>query len=415
MPLIDMHDMLNHAYRNGYAVGGFEPVSLEFVEAIIQAAENCRAPVILNLVEFHFEHYDYELLMATAEKAARRATVPVALHLDHGQSHDSIVRAINFGCNGVMLDASREAFPTNVALTRKAVETAHGCGVTVEGELGYDAGVQGVGEENASHTGETSYTSIEEAKAFVERTGVDCLAVSIGTVHGRTRGRTKLDIERLKRINEAVKIPLVIHGGTGLSDEQYRKLIAHGVARINYYTALADVAGVRIRTNAKANGNGGYTGLVKGVREAIRVEVERCMVIWGSAGRAAEVIAQCRPWEPVEHLIIYNVEGADDAQVETMMARGREVLSRIPGVRRVFTGSAVQEKAKYRFSWLVQFAHPKVIDSYRDHPDHVAFANQMFRPIAGDRISIDYLVKENDGTHQLARTSTTGARESRLG
>jgi fructose-bisphosphate aldolase, class II len=402
MPLVDMRDMLNHAYHNGYAVGGFEPVSLEFVEAIIQAAESCRAPVILNFVEFHFQYFDFELLLATAEKAARRATVPVALHLDHGQSLDSVVRAINFGCNGVMLDDSHAAFPANVALTRKVVETAHSCGVMVEGELGYDAGVLSVGEEHASHAGETSLTAIEEAKAFVERTGVDCLAVSIGTVHGHVRGRTKLDIERLKRINETVKIPLVVHGGSGLSDDQYRKLIAHGVARINYYTALADISGDRIRANVKNNGHGGYTGLVKGLREAIRIEVERCMVVWGSAGRAAEVIVRCQSWEPVEHLIIYNVEGADDSQIETMMARGRDTLSQIPGVRRVSTGSAVRGQSKYRFSWMVQFTHPKVIDSYREHPNHAAFANQVFRPIAGDRISIDFLMTENIRSRQIA-------------
>ena len=312
------------------------------------------------------------------------------------------MRAINFGCNGVMLDASHAAFPANVALTRKVVETAHSCGVMVEGELGYDAGVQSVGEENASHVGETSLTAIEEAKAFVERTGVDCLAVSIGTVHGHVRGRTKLDIERLKRINETVKIPLVVHGGSGLSDDQYRKLIAHGVARINYYTALADISGDRIRANVKNNGHDGYTGLVKGLREAIRIEVERCMVVWGSAGRAAEVIVRCQSWEPVEHLIIYNVEGADDSQIETMMARGRDTLSQIPGVRRVSTGSAVRGQSKYRFSWMVQFTHPKVIDSYREHPNHAAFANQVFRPIAGDRISIDFLMTENIRSRQIA-------------
>jgi fructose-bisphosphate aldolase class II len=402
MPLVDMRDMLNHAYHNGYAVGGFEPVSLEFVEAIIQAAESCRAPVILNFVEFHFKHFDYELLLATAEKAARRATVPVALHLDHGQALDSVVRAINFGCNGVMLDASHASFPANVALTRKVVETAHNCGVMVEGELGYDAGVQSVGEEHANNAGETSLTAIEEAKAFVERTGVDCLAVSIGTVHGHVRGRTKLDIERLKRINEAVKIPLVVHGGSGLSDDQYRKLVAHGVARINYYTALANISGDRIRANVKSNGHGGYTGLVKGLRESIRVEVERCMVVWGSAGRAAEVIARCQLWVPVEHLIIYNVEGADDSQIESMMARGRDLLSQIPGVRRVSTGSAVRNQSKYRFSWMVQFTHPKVIDSYREHPNHAAFTNEVFSPIAGDRISIDFLMTENVRSRQVA-------------
>ena len=117
MPLVDMRDMLNHAYRNSYAVGGFDLVSLDFLEAILRAAENCRSPVILSLAESHFEYYDFELAMAATEKAARRASVPVAIHFDHGASHESAVRAINLGCNGVMVDTSHESFPVNVSQT----------------------------------------------------------------------------------------------------------------------------------------------------------------------------------------------------------------------------------------------------------------------------------------------------------
>jgi fructose-bisphosphate aldolase, class II len=388
MPLVHMRDMLNHAYRNNYAVGGFDLVSLDFLEAILEAGERCRSPLILSLAESHFEYYDFELAMAATERAARRATIPVAIHLDHGTFLDSAVRAINLGCNGVMVDASNRPFDENAALTRTVVEMARGCGVPVEGELGYVAGVEG--EDAEKHPGEVVYTAPEEAHEFVERTGVDCLAVSVGTVHGRLRGEPQLDFDRLARINETLGLPLVIHGGTGLGDEQFRRLIANGVAKINYYTALADAAGARIRANAEGDAGSGYTGLLKGVRAAIAAEVERCMRLWGSAGRADAVLAECRAWRPVEHVIVYNVSGADDGQVEAMMARGREMLATIPGVRRVFTGWAVTEGAKYRFCWLVQFAHENVIASYRDHPVHVAFADEWFRPIAGDRISIDY-------------------------
>ena len=131
MPLVDMRDMLNHAYHNGYAVGGFDLVSLDFLEAILQTAEHCRSPVILSLAESHFEYYDFELAMAAAEKAARRAAVPVAIHLDHGATHDSAVRAIGLGCNGVMVDTSQASFPDNVAHTRRIVDMAHACGVAV--------------------------------------------------------------------------------------------------------------------------------------------------------------------------------------------------------------------------------------------------------------------------------------------
>lgn len=389
MPLVDMKDMLGHAYRNGYAVGGFDLVSLDFLEAIMAAAEKTHAPVILSLAESHFEYYDFELAMAASVVAARRASVPVAIHLDHGASLESAVRSINLGCNGVMVDASHQPFAVNVSATRAVAEMAHACGVPVEGELGYVAGVEG--EDAERHPGEVVYTSVEEASAYVEQTGVDFLAVSIGTVHGRMRGTPDLDFDRLAGINAALGIPLVIHGGTGLSDEQYRRLIENGTAKINYYTALADAAAARMRENAARDSRAGYTGLMRDVRGAIQAEVERMIRIFGSAGRAEAVLAESRAFNPVEHVIVYNVTGASAAQVEAIMARGREVLARIPGVRRVVTGWALNDKAKYRFCWLIEFAHAEVVNSYRDHPDHVAFADELFRPVAGERVSIDFL------------------------
>ncbi len=388
MPLVNMRDMLQHAYQNGYAVGGFDLVSLDFVEAIMAAGEARRSPLILSLAESHFEYYDFELAMAAAEQAARRSSIPVAIHLDHGASFESAVKAINLGCNGVMVDASHEAFEGNVALTKKIVDMSHACGVPVEGELGYVAGVEG--EDAEKHPGEVIYTSADEAKAYVEQTGVDLLAVSIGTVHGRMKGEPVLDYERLQQINEALDIPLVIHGGTGLSDEQFNRLIKNGVAKINYYTALADAAGNQMRDNVAADQRCGYTGIVHGIQDAMRAEIERCMVNWGSAGQADAVMAAAEAWQPVHHVIIYNLDTDDASQVSNMMREGEKVLSQIPGVRRVVTANAVQQDAGYKYSWLIEFVHKKVIDSYRDHPDHVAFADKLFRPIAGDRISIDF-------------------------
>jgi len=396
MALVNMKDMLEHAYRNRYAVGAFDLVGLEFLEGIIQAAEDCRAPVILSLAESHFDHYDFELLMPAVEAAAERAAVPVAIHFDHGATLDSATRAINQGCNGVMVDASMLSLPENISHTKAVVDMAHACGVPVEGELGYVAGVEG---ENAEHhPGELVFTSVEEARVYVQRTGADFLAVSIGTVHGRLKGRPRLDFQRLARINDALGVPLVIHGGTGLADEQFGRLIANGVAKINYYTALSDAAAEAVR--GKMDDDGGYTTLLHGVRDAVAQEAARCMRLWGSAGRAAEVLMQCRPWQPVEHLIIYNVQGLDEAGVEYVMAEGRRVLSTIPGVRRVFTGEAMKDRATYRYSWLVRFTSREVIDSYREHPAHKAFANHLFRPHAGERISIDF--QETQPTLQAA-------------
>ncbi|MCG7913802.1 MAG: ketose-bisphosphate aldolase [Candidatus Thiodiazotropha weberae] len=393
MPLVNMKQMLNHAHANGYAVGAFDVVSLDFVTGVMAAAEQTASPLILSLAESHFQHYDFELLMAAVETAAKRAAVPVAIHLDHGESLESAIDSIRLGCNGVMVDASHTSFKENVETTAQVVSMAHACGIPVEGELGYVPGVEG--EDAEQHPGEMSHTSVNEARQFVDLTGVDFLAVSIGTVHGRMKGEPNLDFERLQQINGALAIPLVLHGGTGLSAEQYIRLIENGIAKINYYTALADVAGACVGKNAEQH-RLGYTGLMQGVSDGILEEAARCMSLWGSAGRASEVLAECDPWLPVEHLIIYNTSIDDEKQINHMMEEGRRVLGAIPGVRRVFTGDAVQESAGYRYTWLVKFCHPAVIDSYREHVDHVAFADGFFRPIAGDRISIDYQAVESD-------------------
>lgn len=388
MPLVNMQDMLAHAYGHGYAVGAYGIVSLDFLEAIVQGAETCHAPVILSLAEVHFEHFDFELAMAATVAAARRAHVPVAIHLDHGMSLDSAVRAIRYGCNGVMIDASTYDFEENVARTQAVARMAHACGVPTEGKLGYAVGVEG--EDAEKHQGAVIYTSVEHAQDYVQRTGVDFLAVSIGTVHGRMRAAPKLDLERLARINDSLDIPLAIHDGTKLSSEQYQSLIARGVAKINCYTALADAAATRVQKNSTCDPAGGYTGLMHGIRLAIQAEVERSIRLFGGAGRAAAVLAHARPWREVEHLIVYNANGGAPTDIQQVTAHGRELLAAIPGVRRVYTGEALKPDAKYRYCWLVRFAHAAVIDSYRNHPQHVAFADHEFRPIANDRVSIDY-------------------------
>ena len=174
------------------------------------------------------------------------------------------------------------------------------------------------------------------------------------------------------------------------------RLIERGVAKINYYTALADAAAVRMRANAATDPRAGYTGLMKGVQAGIAAEVERCMQRWGSTNQAAAVLRSARPWREVEHLIIYNFTDKAEARVPEAMANGRRDLSAIPGVRRVFTGTAVTPDAKYQHCWLVRFASSDVIPSYRDHPAHKRFADAEFRPFADGRISIDYVAVEEE-------------------
>lgn len=390
MPLVNMRDMLYHAYENSYAVGAFDLVSLDFLEAVIRAAENCRASIILSIAEAHFAHYDFELMLPAVEAAAKRASIPVSIQLDHGRSLQSTINAINLGCNGVMLDASDSPIAENIRITQSVVEMAHGCGVPVIGELGYVAGSEGEGAEQ--HPGETSFTNPVEAKAYVDHTGVDFLAVSIGTVQGRMKQRAKLDFQRLKQLNQTVNIPLVIHGGSGLNESQFRKLTALGVVKINYYTALSDIAAEVMRNRIKLNPSGSFTEMKQGVKQAIGAEVERCLRIWGGAGRAAEVLAQCEPWLPVEHLIVHNVKRLNEQQLKAVMSEGQRLLSNIPGVREVFTGEAIKQDEKYRLCWLIKLSNKKVVKSFREHPDYINFSNNIIlRPYAENILSIDYL------------------------
>jgi fructose-bisphosphate aldolase class II len=392
MPLVDMKDMLHHAHRNRYAVAAFDAMHLGSLKAIVRGCEQAHAPLILSLAEPSFEYFGFDLAMAATERAARRAEIPVAIHLDRGRSLESAVRAVNCGCNGVMVDASHADFASSLALTRRIAEMAHACGVTVEGALGYVAGEDGA--DAARRSGDVLHTSVEEVCAYVESTAVDCLAVSIGMAQGPLRGPPEHDLDQLAKIDESLRVPLVLHGGNGLRDEQCRWLIEHGVAKINYASALSHSEAGVIRVAAAPDFGTGDIGLSKEVRGTVQAEVERLSHLLGSAGRAEDVLFTARPWRTVEHLIVYNTGGATEAEVDAMMARGREVLSSIPGVRRVATGRAIKEDAQYRCCWIIEFASKQVIDSYRDHPDHVAFADQLFRPIAGDRLSIDYELTE---------------------
>ncbi|HEU0187659.1 MAG TPA: class II fructose-bisphosphate aldolase [Gallionellaceae bacterium] len=389
MPLVHLSDMVNHAYRHNYAVGAFGVGNQDFLEGVMKAAEISRAPVILNLIESHFSVHDFDPFVPAVVAMARRATVPVAINFDHGTSLAAAEHAISAGCNAIMVDTSALPFSENLRQTREIAGMGHACGVTVEGELGYVPGVEG--ESAEEHPGELAYTSAVEARAFVERTGVDCLAVSIGTVHGRMKGKPKLDYNRLAKIHEAVDIPLVIHGGTGLTDEQYRRLISHGVAKINYYTGLVDVAGQRVRDNANAGQGSGYGALLAGVRDVVREEAERLIRIWGSGGRAAEVLAQCRPWQEVEHLVLYNAASEQsDSEVVSVMREGQESMMGIPGVRNIRIGRSLQPDGKYHYCWLVTLSGQRAIETYHSHAAQHDFANKVFRSFAADRLKLDF-------------------------
>lgn len=387
MPLVRLTDMLDHAYCHNYAVGAFGIVNMDFLEGVMQAAEACRAPVVLNLIEHHFEHYDFDLFMPAVVAAAQRAEVPVAINLDHCGSLESAKRGIRAGCNSVMVDTAKLGFEDNLRLTLEVAEMAHFCGVAVEGQLGCVPEIEG--ESGGIGKEPVEYTQHAEARALVERTRVDSLAVSVGTVHGRLQGLPKLDFARLAKVRDAAAIPLVIHGGTGLSDEQYRKLIANGVAKINYYTALSEVAAASIKANATSDAHS-YKNITKGVRGALRAEVERCIKAWGSSGRAAEVLAQCRLWREAEQVVSFRMSpNVSPEAAAAMMRQCRQALENIPGVRFVRCGVTPGSEEENRHCWLVRLAGPEALAGYRKHPNHAQFIHLLSQYGSLDGPAID--------------------------
>ncbi len=389
MPLVDMRDMLQHAYKNKYAVGSFHLVSLNFLQGVLTAAEKSRSPVILSLAEYHTDYFEFDYFIAAVEEAARNSNVPVAIHYDHGESIESAVHAINRGCNGVMLDLSDKPLDVNILQTQQLVEMAHGCGIPVEGELGHVPGCES--EDANSHLDEISFTNVAEARAYVEKTRVDFLAVSVGNIHGRSKSKPKIDWTRLKNINEALHIPLVIHGGSGLVEDQFHRLIAGGVAKINFHTSLADTASSKVLDNSRSKDMNAYSSLMHGVRESVADEAERLMRMIGAAGRAAEILIQCALWKPIEQVTVYKLTSQSQAQVEQLLMQEAQALLRIPGVRKVVAGRTLKSNGSSGFSLYLQLSHQKVVDSCASHPAYVELNKKILSQMSVDCSTTTYL------------------------
>lgn len=238
MALVTLKEILKDSIAQKYAVGAFDAAEHGYVEAILSASEEKGVPVILMVLEDLFKFVDMKRFIPYLHDRISRSTVPVALHLDHGNTYEICLKAIHWGFSSVMIDGSRLPYEENVELVRKVVDTAHICGVSVEAELGHVSGNEG-DLRKGSVVDKNMYTQPEEAKRFVEDTGVDALAVAIGTVHGRFRGTPEIDFELLKRIREAVDVPLVLHGGSGLTDDDYRNLVKYGINKINFFTGMS--------------------------------------------------------------------------------------------------------------------------------------------------------------------------------
>ena len=281
MPLVTSKKMLLDAQKGGWAVGAFNAENMEMVLAIVEAATELNAPVMIQTTPSTVKYASLEQYAANVRAAAELAPVPVCVHLDHGNSFELAVGALEAGYTSVMIDGSHESFEDNIAVTSRVVAEAAKKGVPVEAELGT------VGGKEDDLEAADGCTLPEEAAEFVKRTGVDSLAVAIGTAHGVYKSTPKLDVPRLAEIRKVVDVPLVLHGASGLSDESIRDCVREGICKVNFATELriAYTEGVREVLNAdekvfdpKAYG--------KVARAKVKELVKNRMTVCGCNGKA---------------------------------------------------------------------------------------------------------------------------------
>lgn len=226
--LVEYKEILALAEKGDFAIPAFNVYNMETVMAVFNAAEKCKSPVIMQVYPRLMKEECGYFLSPIILAAAKKASVPVCFHLDHGPTDLEVTRSIAYGATGIMLDGSAHSFEDNVALTKKIVDTCAYIGLGVEGELGHVGTVNDISMDE--------FTNVEEAKDFVEKTGVAALAVLVGNAHGRYKKPPKLDLQRVKDISDATKVPLVLHGGSGIPDSEIKEAIHNGIRKINFAT-----------------------------------------------------------------------------------------------------------------------------------------------------------------------------------
>ena len=277
-----MNDILLPAKKGGYGVGFFNAVNVEMARAVIETAEEMRAPVMIGTAEVLLPAMSLERVSEYLIPMAKKASVPVCVHYDHGLSANKCTEAMELGFSSVMHDCSTDDYETNVTKLSKMVELCHAKGVTVEGELGHVGDNEGAGLlDNPS----AYFTDPELAADFVRRTGVDSLAIAVGNAHGDYKFPPKLDFERIRTIAEKTGVPLVLHGGSGLSDDDFRRAVKEGICKINIFTDI-DKAGRRGIENGIAAGASTMMGLIPYEIDEMKKVVREKINLFGSKNKA---------------------------------------------------------------------------------------------------------------------------------
>lgn len=283
--LIPFREITRDALRRRYAVGAFNCLSVENVMGAVAAAEELHSPIILQLAEVQFPEAPMELMAPVFLRAARDAKVPVAVHLDHGRSIETCIRAVRKGFTSVMFDGAELPFEENAEQTRLVVRLAHAAGVDVEAELGR-VGDTGFGGEGTAAAAADVFTDVEESARFIARTETDALAIAIGNLHGRYTATPRLNIARLREIHARNAVPLVLHGGSGTSEEDFKACIRNGICKINVATAIQIAAAEAVAEYLAQGGSPGYIGIKRRIIEASQRAVAEHIRLFESDGKA---------------------------------------------------------------------------------------------------------------------------------
>ena len=284
--LVNMNEVLKAAQKGKYAVGLFNAVNMELARGIFTAAEETKSPIIVGTAEVLFPFGPLEEVSYYLIPMAKRANVPVVVHLDHGLNKETCIKALELGFSSIMYDCSTDPYEVNVEKVREMAEIAHSYGATIEGELGHVGDNEGSAEGN-SHLEDPSiyFTDPKLAKDFVEKTGVDALAIAVGNAHGAYKLPPKLDFNRIETIANTIDVPLVLHGGSGLSDDDFRKAISLGINKVNIFTDI-NVAAIKAQMDNFKSVDRGITDLIPASVEAIKQEVINKMQLFSSVGKA---------------------------------------------------------------------------------------------------------------------------------
>lgn len=282
--LVNLNDVLVPARKDKYAVGLFNAVNLEMARGIIEAAEETGSPVIMGTAEILLPYGPLEDLSYFLIPMAKRAKVPVVIHYDHGLTYDKCIEALKLGFTSIMYDCSTDSYEENVRKVKEMTEIAHSYGASVEGELGH-VGNNPVDDGDEQPDPSLFYTQPEQAKDFVDRTGVDALAIAVGTAHGAYKLPPKLDFERIETIAKIIpETALVLHGGSGLTDDDFKQAIAKGITKMNIFTDINVAAVKAVVENCKNTGKG-MTEMIPYEVEAVKQETIKKMQLFGSVGR----------------------------------------------------------------------------------------------------------------------------------